>query len=287
MLQSTLSRWFLPSIILLLSGCTMTLEDAIKNSEQATLSPTTATYKDLLSLPEPRGKILVSVYSFRDQTGQYKQQPNVSSFSTAVTQGATSILIQALKHSGWFTPVEREGLQNLLTERKIIRASLQNQKRNPDNFLPPLSFAQIMLEGGIIGYDHDIVTGGDGIRYFGIGASEQYRMDQVTIYLRAVDIRTGRIVHSVSTSKLVFSREVSTGVFRYVSFKRLLETEAGYTTNEPLQLCVQQAIEKAVLSLVIDGILDKKWALKNPDDIKSPVIRNYLKEKKSNLTSIN
>ncbi len=270
-----------------LNGCTMTLEDTIKNGEQAALAPTTPTYNDLMSLPEPRGKIVVSVYSFRDQTGQYKQQPNVSSFSTAVTQGATSILIQALKHSGWFTPVEREGLQNLLTERKIIRATLQKQNKNPDNFLPPLSFAQIMLEGGIIGYDHDIVTGGDGIRYFGIGASEQYRMDQVTIYLRAVDIRTGRIVHSVSTSKSVFSREVSAGVFRYVSFKRLLEAETGYTTNEPLQLCVQQAIEKAVLSLIIDGIFDNKWALKNPDDIKSPVIRNYLKEKKSNLISIN
>jgi curli production assembly/transport component CsgG len=230
---------------------------------------------------------MVSVYNFRDQTGQYRQQPAVSSFSTAVTQGATSILIQALKHSRWFTPVEREGLQNLLTERKIIRATLKKQNKNPDNFLPPLSFAQIMIEGGIIGYDHDTVTGGDGIRYFGVGISEQYRMDQVTIYLRAVDIRTGQIVHSVSTTKSILSREVSAGVFRYVSFKRLLEAEAGYTTNEPLQICVQQAIEKAVLSLIIDGILDNKWALKNPEDIESPVISSYIKDKDERQISIN
>lgn len=272
---------------LLLGGCALDAEDALKYSEPATLSPVTPTYKELTSLPEPLGKVIVSVYNFRDQTGQYKQQPAVSSFSTAVTQGATSILIQTLKKSGWFTPVEREGLQNLLTERKIIRASLQKQQKDPETFLPPLSFAHIMLEGGIIGYDHDMVTGGSGLRYFGIGASDQYRMDRVTIYLRAVDVRTGQIINSVSTSKAVFSLEVSAGVFRYVSFKRLLEAETGYTTNEPLQICVEQAIEKAVLSLIIDGILDKKWALKNPDDISAPVISRYLEDKRTQQLSTN
>ena len=31
-------------------------------------------------------------------------------------------IVKALKDSGWFVPVERENLQNLLTERKIVRA---------------------------------------------------------------------------------------------------------------------------------------------------------------------
>ena len=69
--------------------------------------------------PVPKSRIPVSVYAFRDQTGQYKPQANVSSFSTAVTQGATSMLTQMLLESGWFLPMERENLQNLLTERKI------------------------------------------------------------------------------------------------------------------------------------------------------------------------
>ena len=73
-----------------------------------TLEPTDV-FSDLKSLPKPAGSIPVSVYSFRDQTGQYKPQTNVSSFSTAVTQGANSILVQALHESDWFTPVEREG----------------------------------------------------------------------------------------------------------------------------------------------------------------------------------
>jgi curli production assembly/transport component CsgG len=42
----------------------------------------------------------------------------------------------------------------------------------------------------------------------------------------------------------------------YVSFKRLLEVETGYTTNEPVQMAVTEAIEKAVSTLVLEGIKD-------------------------------
>src|SRR3546814_7689440 len=82
---------------------------------QAHLTPATPSTRDLLKLPDPKGKIVVAVYGFRDQTGQYKPAPD-SSFSTSVTQGAASMLVKALKDSGWFTPVERESLQELLTE---------------------------------------------------------------------------------------------------------------------------------------------------------------------------
>ena len=62
----------------------------------AQLTPTSASYSDLVNLPPPRGPVLASVYAFRDQTGQYKKQPN-SNFSTAVTQGAASMLVKALQ----------------------------------------------------------------------------------------------------------------------------------------------------------------------------------------------
>src|SRR5690606_36801109 len=69
----------------------------------AHLTPATPSTRDLLKLPEPKGKVIVAVYGFRDQTGQYKPSPD-SSFSTSVTQGAASMLVKALKDSGWFTP---------------------------------------------------------------------------------------------------------------------------------------------------------------------------------------
>src|SRR5690606_6779409 len=95
-----------------------------KPAEVATpahLTPATPSTRDLVKLPPPKGKVTVAVYGFRDQTGQYKPAPD-SSFSTSVTQGASSMLVKALKDSGWFTPVERESLQELLTERRIVRA---------------------------------------------------------------------------------------------------------------------------------------------------------------------
>ncbi|ASM55907.1 MULTISPECIES: CsgG/HfaB family protein [Pseudoalteromonas] len=247
-------------ILLTLTGCT-TIGNLIPPSQQKAISlEPTEIFADLKNLPKPMGSIPVSVYSFRDQTGQYKPQTNVSSFSTAVTQGANSILIQALHESDWFTPVEREGLQNILTERKIIRAA---QSENPNQAdLPPLTTAKIILEGGIISYDTNVKTGGLGMEYFGIGASELYREDAISIYLRAVDVRTGQVLLSVATSKKVLSQEMRAGFFRYVSYKRLAEAEAGYSDNEPMSICVTQAIEKALTDLITKGIDKGLWAKK-------------------------
>jgi curli production assembly/transport component CsgG len=267
---------------ILLSGCSAAYKtaDALVGltETESKLTPRASTYEDLISLPQPKGKIVATVYNFRDQTGQYKSAP-ASSFSTSVTQGATAMLISAMNDSGWFIPLEREGLQNILTERKIIRAALKkpNTPTNNNAELPSLLAANILLEGGIIAYESNIQTGGAGARYFGIGASEQYRVDQVTVNLRAIDIRSGRILHSVMTTKSIMSREITSGVFRFIEFKRLLEMEAGTTTNEPAQLCVLSAVESALIHLIADGVEKNSWALQNPDDIDHPILSNYLK----------
>lgn len=242
------------------------------------------TYKQLTSLPPPKGKIRVSVYNFRDQTGQYKPLPNVSSFSTAVTQGAVNMLLEALNRSKWFIPVERDGLQSLLTERKIIAAAKRNGNNgnngngSNNNGLPPLEWANILLQGGITAYETNTVTGGFGAKYWGLGGSVQYRMDQVTVHLRAVDVNSGRILKSVSTTKTILSHEVDVGIYRFLTFKKLLEIEAGYSHNEPVQMCVAAAIEKSVIAMVMEGVMDGLWFLKNPEDINSPAVKEYQEE---------
>jgi curli production assembly/transport component CsgG len=264
-----------------LSGCAIIADRnpvPADPSVPATLTPASSTYYDLVNLPPPRGKVLTAVYGFRDQTGQYKKQPN-SNFSTAVTQGAASMLVKSLLDSGWFIPLEREGLQNLLTERKIIRAALQNESAEAS--LASLASANVLIEGGVVAYDTNVLTGGLGVRYFGIGASDLYQMDQVTVSLRAVDIRTGRVLNNVLTTKTVYSYEVDAGVFRFVSFKRLLEAETGFTRNEPAQLCVLSAIEAAVVHLVVGGIQQNLWQLANPDDMTSEVVQSYLEEQRA------
>jgi len=258
-----------------LTACA-TYREPVEVGTQAQLTPATPSTHDLRKLPEPKGRIVVAVYGFRDQTGQYKPSPD-SSFSTSVTQGAASMLVKALKDSGWFTPVERESLQELLTERRIVRALDGSQDNGtPKINIPALVPASVLIDGGIISYESNVRTGGLGARFLGIGLSTQYRMDQVTVGLRSVDIRTGRVLQTVSTTKTIFSYEVRPSVFKFVNFKDLLEIEGGITQNEPAQLCVKEAIEAAVVHLTVQGLKDNNWALKNPDDWNSPIIQNYL-----------
>ena len=266
------------SATLALSGCIgMPVNGPAATGKPAQLTPASGSFRDLVRLPPPKGKIVASVYGFRDQTGQYKPAPD-SSFSTAVTQGAGSILVKALKDSQWFIPVEREGLQNILTERRIIRA--EGQQEGQAQQLSPLLSASVILEGGIVGYETDVKTGGAGARYLGVGASALYRTDQVTVNLRAVDIRSGRVLNTVSTTKAIYSYQVDINVFKFVKYKGLLEVETGFTRNEPAQLCVTDAIEAAVIHLIVQGVMDNNWALKDLEDVNSPIFRNYLAEQR-------
>lgn len=267
-----------------LAGCG-TPPHSNEKATSATLTPATPTSQDLRSLPLPKGKILVAVYGFRDQTGQYKAAPD-SSFSTAVTQGGAALLIKALKDSGWFVPVERENLQDLLTERKIVRALEPTPAKDaqPAGF-PGLLAASILLEGGVTAFESNVRTGGLAARYLGIGLATQYRVDQVTINLRSVDIRGGQILHSISTTKTIYSYEVHPSVFKFVNFKDLVEVEAGMARNEPTQLCVKDAIESAVIHLVTQGLLDKSWSLKNEKDWNLPILQKYLHQEENKISS--
>lgn len=241
-------RYILLGLLTLsVSACSIVPKPENFNLEPATIDQRSSVMEYLREQPRPASPIPVTVYAFRDQTGQYKPQANVSSFSTAVTQGGTSMLMQLLLDSGWFSPLERENLQNLLTERQIHNSARTGQD------LPPLKEARLLLEGGIIAYDTNTTTGGIGAEYFGIGMSEMYREDQVSVYLRAVDVHTGQVLLSVSSTKKVFSTEVRAGLFRYVSLNRLAEAEGGFSMNEPVQHSVQQAMETALVELIEQG----------------------------------
>lgn len=253
---------------------------------RASLEPATNLTDDLISLPRPKGRIPAAVYGFRDQTGQYKQAPD-SSLSTAVSQGGASMLVKAMNDSGWFTAVEREGLQDLLTERKILRALDQPDDKSgvkgsvgpgTGAELPSLMPARVLLQGAIVGYDFNVSTGGLGVKYLGIGASEQYRKDQVTVNLRAIDTSNGRVLHSISTTKTIYSTQIQPGVYRFIGFRELLEAEAGYTYNEPIQLAIQEAIQQALLSVIVEGVVRRSWDLADNREMSNPVFQRTLAE---------
>ena len=260
------SRRALLATLLALGGCSSA---ARTFSAEPALATRTSSLEDLLTLPPPRRPLYVGVFSFLDQTGQHKPAPpqqGFADFSFAVTQGGTNILINALHDAGtgaWFHVLERNRLPDLLQERQIIRANrieFPAADGRPAAPLGPLLNAGVILEGGIVGYDSNTVTGGLGANYLGIGATTQYSKDTVSIYIRAVSVLSGEVLASVAADKTIYSVSLDTSIFKYVGFNKLLQAEGGFSTNEPVTLCVKQAIELGVYAIIMEGALKGLWA---------------------------
>jgi curli production assembly/transport component CsgG len=214
--------------------------------------------------PPMSGAITVAVYNFRDLTGQRKSVQNVASLSSAVTQGADNYLIQSLQTIGggrWFKVVERGGLDNVIKERQLIRQMRELYQGDKAQPLPPMVFAGILLEGGIVGYDSNTVSGGNGARLLGIGASTEYRQDEVVISLRAVSVASGEVLSTVMVKKTVASVQDRLGVIKFYDLgQQAFELESGAAANESINRAVQLAVHSAVIELINDGARKGHWA---------------------------
>ena len=126
--------------------------------------------------------------------------------------------------------------------------------------LKPLIFAGLLMEGGVVGYETNMKSGGAGARYLGIGASKEYRQDSVTISLRTVSVSTGKILIEVLVTKSILSASVSSDVFRfYANNTELVEIESGIVENESINIALQMAIETAVLQTIEEGYEQGYW----------------------------
>ena len=231
-------------------------------------------YIDLLNLPPAENKPVVAVYGFLDKTGQRKDSVTGQSFSTAVTQGGTELLIDALKTAGggtWFRVVERQGIDALVRERQIIRSGRDEAAKKlgeESKGVGPLLFAGMIIEGGIIGYDSNVKTGGRGARTLGIGWSRSYRQDIVTVSVRAVSVLTGEILLNVQTKKSILSYGSGGDVFRFIEQgTQLIEYEDGVGNNESVTYAVRTAIEAAVLEMVYQGDERGFWTINENNKI--------------------
>ena len=260
-------------LLLLLAGCSSipipytkdcksNLVECIEDPKQVILP----TFEKLMNLPPAESMPIVAVYSFTDQTGARKRRDGIADFSSAVTQGAATLLIDALKAAGngtWFRVVERVGIDHLVRERQIVKSTREDFEET--RILNPLLFAGMILEGGIIGYDSNIETGGRGARTLGIGGQTQYRRDIVVISLRAVSTLTGEILLNVQTSKTVLSTALGYDVFKFIDIDtQLIEIEDGITQNESNTYSVRACIEAAVLALIEQGDERKYWKINYP-----------------------
>ena len=238
-------------------------------SKDAVISKTTKTQLALRALSPPESKVTVAVYNFEDKTGQFRPTEAGQTLSRAVSQGGDEVLIKALQDAGnrsWFTVIERSNLNNLLKERQIItemRSRYLGETKINSKALPPLLFAGVIFEGGIVGFDTNTLTGGAAARYLGIGGQTDYRQNVVTVHLRAVSVKTGEVLASVTTEKTIASVGIAANAFRFVTFDNLLEADAGITSNEPGLLALRQAVEKSVYALVMEGSEIGLWNFKD------------------------
>ncbi|OUW61437.1 MAG: hypothetical protein CBD63_01685 [Candidatus Pelagibacter sp. TMED203] len=248
--------------VLFLTGCSTSSKFILHGSlPYAEGTPTTELLMAVPELDQP--VITIAVYKFPDRTGQRKPSTRFSQLSTAVSQAPETYLIDALKSVGkgkWFKVVERQGLDSLIKERQLIRSTREQYDGDTKYILKPLLFAGLLLEGGIVSYDSNVMTGGEGARYFGIGAYRKYRTDQVTVALRLVAVQTGEILLSVSSTKTIASQKIGGDAFKFLDLgTKALEIEVGVARNEPTNYAIRTAIEYSVLQMIEKGEAKGLW----------------------------
>jgi curli production assembly/transport component CsgG len=273
-----LGGWTITTVALALgmAGCVQQPGTRELLEEAPTVTAPSATAVELETLPPPRRKVDITLYQFADLTGKNEPNDNLAVFSRAVTQGGTAFAVDALRRAGngsWFTVVERTGLASLLQERQLITATRREIDGEAARPLPPLHFAGLIIEGGIVAFDGNVVTGGLGANYLGIGGDTKYRQDTVTVAMRVVSVQSGEVLTSITTTKTVYSASIQGNAFKYVSVNKILQVEAGITRTEPTQLAVRQAIDLAVYATIIEGARKNLWNFRNP------VVQNNLIEK--------
>lgn len=263
-MASTLKKLTPLVTALVLTGCG-TVGGALRDFDEPVVTKPELKIEETIKDPA-NGQIAVAVYSFRDMTGQRKASQTIASLSSAVTQGADAYLVKSLQQvaSGrWFKVLERGGLDNLIKERQLIRQMRELYQGKDAQPLPPMLFAGMVLEGGIIGYDSNTMSGGSGARLLGIGASTEYRQDEVTISLRAVSVATGEVLVTVTISKTVLSFQDKAGMLKFFEAgTKAVELETGAATNESMNKAVQLAIHAAVIEMIKEGERKGHWQYK-------------------------
>ena len=147
-------------------------------------------------------------------------------------------------------------VEQTIVEEETVEPINQDENKG----IQQLLFAGIILEGGIIGYDTNMESGGRGGRYLGVGRTTMYRRDVVTVSLRGISTLTGEVLLNVQTKKTILSYGEGLDVFRFIDLDtELVEFEDGVAKNESVTVATRAAIEAAVVALIKQGDTRGYW----------------------------
>jgi curli production assembly/transport component CsgG len=231
-------------VSLLLAGCGQT---TLRNAElgpRPVIGPLTLTAPALEGLAPPPHPITVAVYDFPDLTGQRRPGGVVADLSTAVTQGASSLVIEALKFAGggaWFDVVDRTRDADQARERqiltdnetakelKLVAGVASNGKKPADpetnngnkeadakskksnSTIKPLRPADYIINGGVISFERSVLTNNASGAFLGLGGGGSRNRNFVSITMRLVKAQTSEVVQSITVHKSIDS--IAAGIF--------------------------------------------------------------------------
>jgi len=195
----------------------------------------------LAALQEPEEKPAVAVLKIPDKTGE-----RTETRSTVVSQGATDMLITALKRSRQFKILDRVINNNVMQEQNLQKNNLLAEGENPD--LNQLAGADYFITGAVTEYQVEKKTGGTGISVAGLGGSTEYAVATTAIDLRLIDSTSGEVIWSRSLKDEIKGKKVDLQAFSFMG-ENIVELETGKGSQEVINLVLRTLIEEGVFEL--------------------------------------
>ncbi len=240
-----------------------------------------STSATLAQMPPAPRRLTVAVYDFPDLTGQRKPTNGVvSDLSTAVTQGSSSIVIEALKSAGGgslFDVVDRTRDADQVREGTIIAgraAVVQRRVEKAAPLVPNLRPAEYIVNGGVIAFERSILTNNNSVSILGFGGSKSILRNYVSVTMRLVRSDTAEVVSSVTayrsidtdTMGVTSQSRVAGGIYpdsllqKYPTPSDYIQGEVSGSRSEMTQIALREAIEAALIDLVYRSAALGVWS---------------------------
>jgi curli biogenesis system outer membrane secretion channel CsgG len=216
-----------------------------------------------LAEPAEGGKYRIAVGRIVDKTGSGKRsldreltrlnaerEPVAQLKREAITDGVRDMLVTELFGTERFIVLERAALDDALVEQEFSHGARAGDATAVP--LGELEGAELLVLGAITGFDPGV--GGTWIPIpFTFGDDDhgvlnlRFSKGEVTMDLRVIDVRTGRVVAAVAVKGV--SRKVGASVDAYVDNPALRASVPGaltYYRNTPIEKALQEMVGSAV-----------------------------------------
>lgn len=197
------------------------------------------------------GNARIAISQIKDETGKFSYEGQLG--GSIVTQGATQMAIRALgEFDGQITQVERydmriSELETNLSERHLIRDGDTVRGMTAGQF----EGTDYYITGAITEFNSNIYSGGSQIEINQTGFGGRVYVANIVVDVRLVRTRDlVTIGRPVSISKQIRGFETKAGTFDFFGSKYLFDLNMGNNSQEPVQLAVRSATERAIMELV-------------------------------------